>query len=64
MSLILEALCIDLVDILGAGRPGRKPATLGNDLESADRGAVTWSRGQFGCDRLAGEAIGGNRGRL
>ena len=61
MTLILEALRIDLIDVLGAGRPGREPAIIGHDLQPADRGAVTWGGSQFGCDRLAGESISGNR---
>ena len=32
MRLIAEALGIDFVDVFGAGRPGREPARLGNDL--------------------------------
>ena len=64
MTLILEALRIDLIDVLGAGRPGREPAIIGHDLQPADRGAVTWGGGQFGCDRVAGESISGDsRGR-
>ena len=57
MTLILKALRIDLVDVLGAGGPGREPAVVGHDLQAADRGAVTWGGGQFGGDRLAGERI-------
>ena len=61
MIFILKALRIDLVDVLGAGRPGREPTIIGHDLQPADRGAVTWGGGQFGCDPLAGERISGNR---
>ena len=32
-----ERLGVDLVDVLGAGRPRREPAVLGGDLEAADR---------------------------
>ena len=63
MALILEALRINLVDILGAGRPGGEPSGGSHNLEAADRCAVTWGRSQFGCNRLAGEPISGNRFR-
>src|SRR6476659_9949994 len=61
MTLILKALCIDLVDVLGAGRPGREPAIIRHDLQPADRGAVTWSGGQFARDRVAGESLNRDR---
>ena len=61
VSLIFEALRIDLVDVLGARGPGREPAVVGHNLEAADRRAVTWGRSQFGCDRLASELRGRNR---
>src|SRR4029077_18095968 len=59
MTLILEALRIDLIDVLGAGSPGREPAIIGHNLQPADRGAVTWGGRQFGCDLLTGENISG-----
>src|SRR5678815_2274101 len=33
MSLIAKTLCVDLVDVLSAGWPGGKPATLGHNLQ-------------------------------
>ena len=61
VALILEALRVDLVDVLGAGGPGREPAVVCRHFEAADRCAVTWGRSQFGCDRLAGEPLSYNR---
>src|SRR6266540_6549761 len=55
-----EALRVDLVDVLGAGRPGGEPAVLGGDLHPADRGAVAWRGGEHAGDRLAGELGGGD----
>src|SRR5262249_5131547 len=40
MLLALKALGVDLVDILGAGRAGGKPAVRRDDLQSANRGAI------------------------
>src|SRR6478752_6995108 len=48
-----KALRIDLVDRLGAGRPGCEPAVCGRDLDPAERGAASRRGGQFGLDRLA-----------
>src|SRR5437763_17059342 len=62
MIVILKALRVDLVDVLGAGRPGREPATIGHDLQPADGSAVTRGGGQFGRNALASEGISGNRG--
>ncbi len=36
----LEALGVDLVDVLGAGRARGEPAVLGHDLQPADRRPV------------------------
>src|SRR4051812_38078656 len=55
MSLVLEALGIDLVDGLGAGRPRREPAVGGDDLDAANRRVVTGSAVVLAEDRLAGE---------
>src|SRR5688572_11567583 len=55
--LAVEALRVDLVDVLGAGRPRREPAVLRDDLEPADRRAVAGRLGQHGLDRLAGELV-------
>src|SRR5690606_12419854 len=53
--LAAEALRVDLVDVLGAGRARREPAVLGDDLETADRAARGRLR-QAREDGLAGEA--------
>src|SRR6266542_4696147 len=53
--LVLEALRVDLVDVLRAGRASREPATGGHDLQAADRGVVARSTRQRGGDRLAGQ---------
>src|SRR2546421_11701974 len=55
VSLVLEALRVDLVDVLRAGRPRREPAAPGDDLQSADRRAVARGTGQLGPDRFAGQ---------
>ena len=52
---VLEALGVNLVDVLGARRPGREPAAGGDDLQSADGGVVARSAGQLRGDRLAGQ---------
>src|SRR5688572_26248194 len=36
VGLALQALCVQFVDILSAGRPRRKPAVLRHDFQSAD----------------------------
>src|ERR1700733_8061261 len=53
MRCALEALRIDLVDVFGAGGPGREPAVFGHDLQSANRSLIAWCLGQLGCNRLA-----------
>jgi hypothetical protein len=58
MSFALEAFGIDLVDILGAGGAGGKPAVVGDDFEAADRGAVAGGLGEFGGDAVACEGSG------
>ena len=44
-ALSLEALRVDLVDVLRAGGPGREPAVRGHDFQSADRRVVARARG-------------------
>jgi hypothetical protein len=53
--LVPEALCVDLVDVLRPGRPCRKPAAPGHDLEAPDGGIVARRLGQLGDDGLAGQ---------
>ena len=53
---VLEALGVDLVDVLRARRPGGEPAARGDDLQPADRRVVAGRRGQLRQDRLAGQA--------
>jgi hypothetical protein len=55
VSLILEALRVDLADILRAGGPGRKPAAGGYDLQALDRGVVARRAGQLGGNPLSGQ---------
>ena len=50
-----EGLGVQLVDILGAGRPGGEPARLSDDLDPAEGLPIAGRRGQPGQDRLAGE---------
>src|SRR6266446_4161895 len=52
VGLILEAFRINLIDALGARRPGRKPAAGRYDLQATDRGVVSRGVGQLGFDRL------------
>src|SRR5262245_52024548 len=53
VGLVLEALGVELVDVLGAGRPGREPATGRHDLQPADRGVVARGAGELRADRVA-----------
>src|SRR6516165_11278126 len=55
VGLVLEALRVDLVDVLGARRPGREPAAAGHDFQAPDWGVVPGGTRQFGRDRLAGQ---------
>ena len=50
VRLVDEALRVDLVDVLGARRPGREPAASGHDLQAADRGAIARGANQLGDD--------------
>ena len=50
-----EALGIDLVNILRAGRPRGKPSVLGNHLNSTERKTVPRSGGKLRADWLAGK---------
>ena len=53
MRFALEALGIDLIDVLGAGGPGRKPAVRGHNFQAADWRIIARSFGQLGGDWLA-----------
>src|SRR6516162_11291691 len=55
MGLVLEALGVDFVDVFGAGRTGRKPATCRHNFQTPDRSVVARSAGQLGGDRLPGQ---------
>src|SRR5437016_2593143 len=55
VAMIPEALRIDLVNVLGAGWPGREPAVVGDHLEAADRCVVTRGTSQLSSNRLAGK---------
>src|SRR5215831_17840833 len=63
MILVPETFRINLVDVLCAGRPRSEPAGISDNLEPADRGAVTRGGSHFACDRLASESISSNRCR-
>src|SRR6266566_5467024 len=52
VGLILEAFRINLIDALGARRPGRKPAAGRYDIQATYRGVVSRREGQLGFDRL------------
>src|SRR5215510_15682110 len=62
MALILEALRVNLINVLRVRGSGREPAIVGHNLEATDRCAVTWRTSQFTSDRLASEP--GSRHRL
>src|SRR5215210_8683758 len=55
--LAVEALRVDLVDVLRTRRPRREPAMLGDDLEPADRRTVPRRLRQNGLDRLPRELV-------
>src|SRR6476469_10267300 len=64
-----ERLGVDLVDVLGARRPGREPGVLGGHLEAADPGAVSGCRRKPRRDRLprkgtGADVTGGEGGEL
>src|SRR6185436_14895641 len=61
MSLIAKTLCVDLINVLGAGGPGGKPATLSHNLQPTYRCSITRGTGQPGSDRFAGETRCANR---
>src|SRR5262249_56978540 len=53
----LEALRVDLVDVLRPRRPGREPSAARRNLQAVDRRVVGWRSGQFGDDRLAADSL-------
>src|SRR5262249_14973800 len=55
MRLALEALSVDFVDFLGAGRPSCKPSAFSDNFQSFDRSLVAWSPSEFRGDSLACE---------
>src|SRR5215831_13088623 len=55
VGLIPEAFRIDLVDVLGSGGPGAKPAAARHNLETADGCVVSRGRGERLPDGLAGD---------
>src|SRR5262245_52826355 len=57
MCRALEALRVDLVDVLRPRRPRRKPSARGHNLEAANSCVIAWSPGQFRDDALAGERL-------
>src|SRR5262244_2977100 len=63
MRRALEALRIDLIDVLRTRRPGREPPATRHDLQAVDRRVVARRAGQLGGDRLAGEGVFLDRGR-
>src|SRR5262245_60813342 len=52
VALVLETLSINLVDVLGSGRPGGEPATGSDYFDTANRCIVARGGGKFGCDRF------------
>src|SRR6478736_6511449 len=55
VRLAAETLCIDLVDVLGAGRPRGKPAAGAADLDPTDWRIVAWCAVEHAFDLLAGQ---------
>ena len=55
MILAAEALGVNFVNLLGAGRTRREPAILRDHLDSADGVAVSGSRGENLLDLFAGD---------
>src|SRR5262245_6940335 len=57
VRLVLEALRVDLVDVLGARRPRREPSAGGHDLQTADGRAVAGGLREFRGDSIAAERL-------
>jgi hypothetical protein len=55
MVFTAEALGIDLIHRLGAGRTCREPAMLGNDLQPADGAAITRRLREYGENFFPGQ---------
>src|SRR5438874_1737851 len=52
-----KTLGVDLVDILGARRPGGEPAEIGLDLDAAEGLAVAGRLAERGADGISGEIL-------
>ena len=63
MCRILEALGVDLVDVLRARGTGREPTTVGDNLEAADRCIVPRGRRELLPDWFASQLRGLDRVR-
>src|ERR1700759_747504 len=61
MRVAVEALGVDLVDLLGARRPRRNPAALRTDADAADGRAVAGRLRDDLGDGLAGDLPGRDR---
>ncbi len=48
MGLVFEALRVNLVNILGAGRAGCKPTAVGDHFQAANRRVIARGARQFG----------------
>src|ERR1700689_981185 len=64
MGGVVKALGVDLVDVLGPGRPRREPAAARDHLHAADGGIVARRVGQNSIDGLAGEFRDPHLGRI
>ena len=58
-----ERFGVELVDVLGAGRPRGEPAVLGGHLQPADRRVVAGRGREPVGDRVAGQRVGCDVGR-
>ena len=55
MILTLEALCVNFINILSAGRTRCEPTAIGHNLETTDWRVVTRGAGKLPSDRLTRE---------
>ena len=61
--LVPEALGVNLVEVLRAGRPGGEPPRGGDDFQAADRGVIARRAGEPGGDGFPGKLGRGDRFR-
>jgi hypothetical protein len=57
MTLVAEALSVDLVNVFSSGRPCGKPTHFGLDLDSAEGLAVAWCRNSRRVNRISSQFL-------